>query len=144
MSEVPMYSVLLSVLFLHARCSDPPSYLDIEREGEFFVDNLLVRIHLKIEMILVDRLCAMGVWILFPGSLISTFLGAGFRVYSLPLNLLFLHSRCSDPPSYPLPCCREGSVEGRRGGYIWGPSLTKWRTLATHLLTCGTTGVTRN
>jgi len=31
------------------------------REGEFFIDNLLVRIHLIIEMILVDRPCAMGV-----------------------------------------------------------------------------------
>ena len=27
---------------------------------EFFVDNILVRIHLIIEMILVDRPCAMG------------------------------------------------------------------------------------
>jgi len=27
----------------------------------FFIDNLLVRIHLIIEMILVDRPCAMGV-----------------------------------------------------------------------------------
>jgi len=31
------------------------------REREFFIDNLLVRIHLIIEMILVDRSCAMGV-----------------------------------------------------------------------------------
>ena len=30
------------------------------REREFFIDNLLVRIHLIIEMILVDRPCAMG------------------------------------------------------------------------------------
>ena len=30
------------------------------QEGEFFIDNLLVRIHLIIEMILVDRPCAMG------------------------------------------------------------------------------------
>jgi len=29
--------------------------------GEFFIDNLLVRIHFIIEMILVDRPCAMGV-----------------------------------------------------------------------------------
>jgi len=34
-------------------------------EREFFIDNLLVRIHLIIEMILVDRPCAMGVRILF-------------------------------------------------------------------------------
>ena len=32
-----------------------------DREREFFVDNLLVRIHFVIEMILVDRLRAMGV-----------------------------------------------------------------------------------
>ena len=32
-----------------------------EREREFFIDNLLVRIHLIIEMILVDRPCAMGI-----------------------------------------------------------------------------------
>ena len=30
-------------------------------EREFFIDNLLVPIHLIIEMILVDRPCAMGV-----------------------------------------------------------------------------------
>ena len=29
---------------------------------EFFIDNLLVRIHLIIEMILVDRPCAMGLF----------------------------------------------------------------------------------
>jgi len=33
----------------------------ISREREFFTDNLLVQIHLIIEMILVDRSCAMGV-----------------------------------------------------------------------------------
>ena len=30
-------------------------------EGGFFIDNLLVRIHLITKMILVDQLCAMGV-----------------------------------------------------------------------------------
>jgi len=30
-------------------------------EREFFIGNLLVRIHLIIEMILIDRPCAMGV-----------------------------------------------------------------------------------
>ena len=30
-------------------------------QREFFIDNLLVRIHLIIEMILVDRPCAIGV-----------------------------------------------------------------------------------
>jgi len=31
------------------------------RQREFFIDNLLVRIHLIIEMLLVDRPCAKGV-----------------------------------------------------------------------------------
>ena len=35
------------------------------REREFFIDNLLVRIHLIIQMILVDQPCAMGGWIPF-------------------------------------------------------------------------------
>ena len=30
-------------------------------EREFFIDNLLVRIHFIVEIILVDRPCAMGV-----------------------------------------------------------------------------------
>jgi len=34
---------------------------DAPCQREFFVDNLLVRIHLIIEIILVDRPCAMGV-----------------------------------------------------------------------------------
>ena len=29
--------------------------------AEFFIDNLMVRIHIIIEMILVDRPCAMGI-----------------------------------------------------------------------------------
>ena len=45
------------------------------RENEFFIDNLLVRIHLIIEMILVDRPCTRELKLPFPGSLISTFLG---------------------------------------------------------------------
>ena len=32
-----------------------------QREREIFIDNLLVRVHLIIEMILVDRPCATGV-----------------------------------------------------------------------------------
>ena len=49
--EVPVLVVAL----------DAPNRLHSERE--FFIDNLLVRIHLIIKMILVDRPCAMGVWI---------------------------------------------------------------------------------
>ena len=33
---------------------------------EFFIDNLLVRIHIVIEIIEVDRPCAMGVWAFSP------------------------------------------------------------------------------
>ena len=38
-----------------------PSTLNPNAERELSFDNLLVRIHLNIEMILVDRPCAMGV-----------------------------------------------------------------------------------
>ena len=37
-----------------------------QKEREIFIDNLLVRAHLIIEMILVDRPCAMEVCIPFP------------------------------------------------------------------------------
>ena len=39
----------------------PPRQFSTSRERKFFVDDLLVRIHLIIEMTLVDRPCAMGV-----------------------------------------------------------------------------------
>jgi hypothetical protein len=44
-----------------------------QADGEvlFFIDNLLVRIHLIIEMVLVDRPCAMEFECPFSGSLIS-------------------------------------------------------------------------
>ena len=32
-----------------------------DEEREFFIDNLLVPIHLIIEIVLVDRHCAMGI-----------------------------------------------------------------------------------
>jgi len=48
-------------------------------EREFFIDNLMVRIDLIIDMILVDRPCAMGVEFPFSGSLTYTFLGAGHK-----------------------------------------------------------------
>ena len=46
---------------LHILMSEVP--LDRCTEIEFFSDNLLVRIHLIVDMILVDRPCAMGVGI---------------------------------------------------------------------------------
>ena len=49
-------------LSLSPRATQPPSATpDRKGETELFIDNLLVRIHLIIEMILVDRLCAMVV-----------------------------------------------------------------------------------
>ena len=33
----------------------------LQREREFFIDNLLVQIHLIIEIVLADRPCAIGV-----------------------------------------------------------------------------------
>jgi len=39
----------------------PYSLPEGAREREFFIDNLLVRIHFIIEMIIVDWQCAMGV-----------------------------------------------------------------------------------
>jgi hypothetical protein len=40
---------------------DPYSVTYLFSEREFFIDNLLVQIHWIIEMILVDRPCAMRV-----------------------------------------------------------------------------------
>ena len=37
------------------------SIAQVRLETAFFVENLLVRIHLIIEMILVDRPCAIGI-----------------------------------------------------------------------------------
>ena len=45
-----------------------------QRERELLIDDLLVRIHLIIEMTLVDRPCAMEFKMPFPCRLISTFL----------------------------------------------------------------------
>ena len=44
-------------------------------EIEFLIDNLLVRIHLIIDMMLVNRPSSLEFELPFPGSLISTFLG---------------------------------------------------------------------
>ena len=46
------------------------------REKEFFIDNLLVRIHFIIEMVWRTGLAPWEFERPFPGSLISTFLGA--------------------------------------------------------------------
>jgi len=48
----------------HSHLSSVPLAITPPRlpEREFFIDNLLVRVHLFVEMILVDRPCAIGVW----------------------------------------------------------------------------------
>jgi len=54
--------------------------LTLSREGterEFFIDNLLVRIHLIIEMIWWTGLATWEFEFPFPGSLTSTFQGEG-------------------------------------------------------------------
>jgi len=61
--------ILGSIYALKAAADRPPNYRTPAPPGwlerEFLIDNLLVRIHLIIEMILVDRPCVMGVWIPF-------------------------------------------------------------------------------
>ena len=62
----------------------PPQRI-MQRESEFFMGNLLVRIHLIIEMIAVDRPCAMDIQFPFPGSFIATFLeGYANQVHARP------------------------------------------------------------
>ena len=68
--------LLLAKAEEHARqqvTSPPP----IVREGEFFVKDLLVRIHFIIEMIWWNGLAPCESEFPFPGSLISTFLIRG-------------------------------------------------------------------
>jgi len=72
MSEVPLYLVAMSDSINFFLPGPPRNGLapafrehvfvsDRNQEREFFIDNLLVRIRLIIDMILVDRPCAMGV-----------------------------------------------------------------------------------
>ena len=57
MSEVPLYIECRHCLLPDLARPEQRSF----REREIFIDNLLVRVHLIIEMILVDRPCVMGV-----------------------------------------------------------------------------------
>jgi len=54
------------------------------REGDFFIENLLVRIRFIIEMIRWTGLAPWGFEFPFPGSLLSTFLG--IRQYSAGIS----------------------------------------------------------
>ena len=57
-------------------CSLPPlAMINHQTEGEFFIDNLMVRIHSIIEMIWWTGLAPWDPEFPFPGSLISNFLG---------------------------------------------------------------------
>ena len=62
----------------------------LPKERQFFFDNLLVRIHLIIEMILVDRLAPWEFEFPFPGSLISTVLK---RKRNIQVAVVLLHRR---------------------------------------------------
>ena len=55
MSEVPLYPWRPEAHHKRIKGSG------INKEREYFIDNLLVRIHLIIEMILIDRPCIRGV-----------------------------------------------------------------------------------
>ena len=58
------YSRICSYFFqnnLHQSCRERQIPLLTKRETDSFIDNLLVQIHLIIEMILVDRPCALRV-----------------------------------------------------------------------------------
>ena len=58
---------------------------DMAREREFFIDNLLVRIHCIIVMIRWTGLAPWEFEFAFPGSLISTFLATGPPTTHAPL-----------------------------------------------------------
>jgi hypothetical protein len=62
MSEVPLY---LAVTIASGAGLPLLPFRDTRSKTEFVIDNLLVRIHFIIQMILVDRPCAMGVSIPF-------------------------------------------------------------------------------
>jgi hypothetical protein len=53
MSEVPLYTPIPN--------PEPSNAEGMRPGGEFLIDNLLIRIRLIIEMISVDRPCAVGV-----------------------------------------------------------------------------------
>jgi hypothetical protein len=61
MSEVPLYCPLVARAPPPAPPSRPIMVAHLAVERAFFIDNLLIRIHLTIEIISVDRPCAIGV-----------------------------------------------------------------------------------
>ena len=69
MSEVPLYAPQTE--------PHPPSAAAAAGERDFLIDNLLVRIHFIVLMIMWTGLAPWEFEFSFPGSLISTFLAAG-------------------------------------------------------------------
>ena len=67
------------------------------REIEFFIDTLLIRIHFIIEMIRWTGLAPSEFEFRFPGSLISTFLRAGFATYPGAGYVLDINAANSNP-----------------------------------------------
>jgi len=65
MSEVPLYEPLGYQMPTHVPVRGQRVRIDptqvVGREREVFFDNLLVRVHWIIEMIVIERPCAMGV-----------------------------------------------------------------------------------
>ena len=59
MSEVPLYLYGARVFFDQG-WNKWTAFLRRDAEREIFMDNLLIRIHSIIEMILIDRSCAMA------------------------------------------------------------------------------------
>ena len=57
---LPLRIALVTLLLVSRACEHFPDGFDLQREKKFFIDNQLVRIDLIIEIILVDRPCAMG------------------------------------------------------------------------------------
>ena len=64
------------MIYGEPRCSQAEQEIDILKGGggEFFVDNLLVRVHFIIEMIRWTGLVPWGLEFPLPGSLTSSFL----------------------------------------------------------------------
>ena len=75
---------ILKAMVVQVRPPRPvlPSYIRT-REREFFIDNLLVRIHFIIEMIWWTGLAPREFEFLFPGSLTATFQAAQLLLLTL-------------------------------------------------------------
>ena len=64
------------------------------REKEFFIDNILVRVHFIIVMIRWTGLASWECKFPFPGSLTSTFLVSGNEIYYTQALILLVRRIC--------------------------------------------------